>query len=386
MGIAAVVAIAFVVGAVAGARWDPVRTAVDNVFGGGNETASSEALDVIDQDYFHEVDNGKLEDSSVRAMVNELKKRYHDRFSHYFSPNEYRRFNQVTHGSFYGVGMAVTQVDRGLRVATVYPHTPAKEAGIKPGEVVTAVEGHSIAGEGAEAATARIKGRPGTQVNLTLTDSKGGNPRTLSITRRKVQIPAVEAHMKRINGVPVGYVRILSFDSGVHGELRQKVESLYSRGAQGLVVDLRGNGGGLLTEAVLTSSLFVPDGVIVSTRGRTQDERVYQAAGDSLPPHPMVVMINGDSASASEILTAALGQSGAATVVGTRSFGKGTFQEVIPLDNGGALDLTVGEYRTRDGSSINGVGIKPEVRAKDQPKTKPDEGLQQALQVLGSKL
>jgi carboxyl-terminal processing protease len=148
------------------------------------------------------------------------------------------------------------------------------------------------------------------------------------------------------------------------------------------VLDLRGNGGGLLTEAVLVSSAFVPSGTIVSTHGRTQRTRTFEATGDALPRHPMVVLINGDTASASEIVTAALEQSGIARVAGTTSFGKGTFQEVIPLKNGGALDLTVGEYLTRDGTSINGTGISPQVRAKDNPKTKPDEGRQRALQVL----
>jgi carboxyl-terminal processing protease len=152
------------------------------------------------------------------------------------------------------------------------------------------------------------------------------------------------------------------------------------------VLDLRGNGGGLLTEAVLVSSIFVPNGVIVSTHGRTQHTRTFDATGDALPRRPMAVLINGDTASASEIVTAALEQAGVAEVVGTTSFGKGTFQEVIPLNNGGALDLTVGQYLTRNGTSINDVGIAPQVKAKDIPKTKPDEGLQKALQALAPQL
>jgi carboxyl-terminal processing protease len=184
----------------------------------------------------------------------------------------------------------------------------------------------------------------------------------------------------------VGYVRLAGFFPGAHGELRKEVERLYEQGAQGLVLDLRGNGGGLLTEAVLVSSIFVPNGVIVSTHGRTQSTKTFEATGDPLPRHPMVVLINGDTASASEIVTAALEQAGIAKVVGTTSFGKGTFQEVIPLNNGGALDLTVGEYLTRDGTSINGIGIAPQVKAKDIPSTKPDEGLQKALQTLAPQL
>ena len=143
-----------------------------------------------------------------------------------------------------------------------------------------------------------------------------------------------------------------------------------SSGAEGLVLDLRGNGGGLLTEAVLTSSIFVEDGVIVSTNGRTQGDETFDAVGDALPERPMVVLINDDTASASEILTAAVSEAGLAEVVGERSFGKGTFQEVIPLENGGALDLTIGEYLTRDGTSINGTGIKPD---REGPRPAEDE-------------
>jgi carboxyl-terminal processing protease len=251
--------------------------------------------------------------------------------------------------------------------------------------VITAVNGDSIAGKSADAVTGRIRGPAGTKVTLTV-QSRDGSSRDLTLTRREVNVPQVTGRMEQVNGHKVGYVRLVGFFEGANAELRQEVERLYGRGAEGIVLDLRGNGGGLLTEAVLVSSIFVPDGPIVSTHGRTQPTHTLDATGNALPRHPMVVMINGDSASASEIVTAALEQSGVATVVGTRSFGKGTFQEVIPLDNGAALDLTVGEYLSRDGTSINGIGIPPQVKAKDIPSTKPDEGLQRGLQVLGRQL
>jgi carboxyl-terminal processing protease len=279
----------------------------------------------------------------------------------------------------------VSEVARGLRVATVYKHTPAREAGIQAGEIITAVNGATIAGKDIDAITSQIRGPAGTKVMLTVSD-RDGRSRDVTLTRREVEIPQVVGQVEKVNGVPVGYVRLAGFFPGAHGELRKEVESLYQQGARGLVLDLRGNGGGLLTEAVLVSSIFVPDGTIVSTHGRTQRTRTFEAAGDALPRHPMVVLINGDTASASEIVTAALEQSGLAQVVGTTSFGKGTFQEVLPLKNGGALDLTVGEYLTRNGTSINGTGVTPQVKAKDNPSTKPDEGRQRALQVLGQGL
>jgi carboxyl-terminal processing protease len=379
----AAVAVAFVVGIVAGGQVDTIRDAVDDVFGNPSQDATSEAIDVINDDYFHTVDDKDLENASIASIIDRLKNRYHDRFSHYFTPSEYDRFKQGSHLS--GVGVAVNEVSRGLRVATVYKHTPAREAGIQPGEVITAVNGDPIAGEDADAVTSRIRGPAGTKVTLTI-ESRDGKSRDVTVTRREVSIPQVVGRIETVHGVKVGYVRLAGFFPGAHGELRNEVESLYGQGAEGIVLDLRGNGGGLLTEAVLVSSIFVPDGVIVSTQGRTQRTRTFEATGDALPRHPMVVLINGDTASASEIVTAALEQSRIATVTGTTSFGKGTFQEVIPLNNGGALDLTVGEYLTRDGTSINGTGITPQVRAKDNPKTKPDEGREKALQVLGRQL
>jgi carboxyl-terminal processing protease len=381
--IAALVVVALLAGVVIGGQVNPIRDAVDDVFGTAGQDATAQALEVIKDDYFHTVDENDLENASISSIVSHLKQRYHDRFSHYLNPGEYDRFKQGSRLS--GVGIAVSEVPRGLRVATVYKHTPARDANIQHGDLITAVNGQSIAGKDADVVTSRIRGQAGSKVTLTIA-SPDGTKRDVTLTRREVEIPQVAGRIETVRGEKVAYVRLAGFFPGAHGELRQEVQKLYERGAQGLVLDLRGNGGGLLTEAVLVSSAFVPDGVIVSTQGRTQRTRTFDATGDALPRHPTVVLINGDTASASEIVTAALEQSGIATVVGTRSFGKGTFQEVIPLENGGALDLTVGEYLTRDGTSINGTGITPQARAKDNPDTKPDEGLQRALQVLAPKL
>lgn len=381
--VAALVAVAFVVGIVAGGQVDAIRNGVNDVFGNQSQDATSQAIDVIHDDYFHTVDDKDLENASIASIIAHIKQRYHDRFSHYFTKSEYDRFKQGS--SLSGVGIAVNEVPRGLRVATVYKHTPARDAGIEPGDVITGVNGHSIAGKDANAVTSEIRGPAGTKVTLTIA-SRDGSSRDVTVTRREVDIPQVTGRIETVGGKKVGYVRLAGFFPGAHAELRKEVERLYQQGAQGLVLDLRGNGGGLLTEAVLVSSIFVPNGVIVSTNGRTQDTRTFDATGDSIPKHPMVVLINGDTASASEIVTAALEQSGTAKVVGTTSFGKGTFQEVIPLNNGGALDLTVGQYLTRNGTSINDVGIPPQVKAKDNPSTKPDEGLNKALQALAPQL
>ena len=379
------VAVAFVVGAILGARTDRVHDAIDNVFG-DETTASSEALDVISDRYFQEVETDELENSSVRAIVNELRRKYKDRFSHYFGPNAYKRFQEVLERRFSGVGLSVTEVPRGLRVANAFPRSPARESGIRVGDLIVAVDGRSIAGESAELATAKIKGKAGTKVTLTVVSATDKSRKDHTLTREELQVPEVIGTMREVDGKPVAYVRLLGFSRGAHADLQEQIEKLDDEGAEGLILDLRGNGGGLLTEAILTSSLFVEDGAIVSTKRRNGDDETFDAVGDALPERPIAVLINGDTASASEILTAALHDSELALVVGETTFGKGTFQEVIPLDNGGALDLTVGEYLTRAGDSVNGTGIPPDVKVKDIPKTRRDEALARALRELAPKL
>jgi carboxyl-terminal processing protease len=346
-----------------------------------------EALQTIEDNYFEAVEPQRLDDASIDGVVEELRKRYDDRFSHYFTDDQLKEFRAATSGRFSGVGLSVSEVERGLRVATVFPGAPAEAAGIEEGDLIVGVDGASIGGEPADVATARIKGPRGTEVSLRVVPAQGGAPRTVAVERAQVHVPAVTGEIRRIGGRKVAYVTFATFSSGAHGELRSEIERLYGEGAEGLVLDLRGNGGGLLDEAVLSASIFVENGNVVSTRSRTQGEKDYDAVGDALGPRPTVVLVNRDSASAAEILTAALEQYDLATVVGTRTYGKGTFQEVIPLTAGGALDLTIGQYLTADGTSILGEGVKPQVRVEDDASTADqDEALERALQVLSRQL
>ena len=354
------------------------------VFDDSSDDPVVQAREVIEDHYFHDPDTAQLNDASIGGMVSELKKRYDDKFSHYFTAEQLKQFEAVTSGRYKGIGLSVTEVPRGLRISDVFPDTPAEAVGLQEGDVITAVDGSSIAGVASEVSTARIKGPPGTEVDLTVVPADGGPKRELTVERADVRQPAVTGQLKRIDGKPIAYVVFSTFSEGAHGELRDEVERLYRRGAEGLILDLRGNGGGLLNEAVLSASVFVEDGNIVSTRSRTDGDRDYEAIGDALDPRPTVVLVNRDTASAAEILTAALQQNDLADVVGTRTYGKGTFQEVMDLPAGGALDLTVGEYLTADGTSILGEGVKPDVRVADDPGTPDrDEGLQRALSVLG---
>ena len=350
------------------------------------ESRTDEARRIIEDSYFRPTDASKLENASIDAMVRSISKANDDKFSHYFDPAGYRRFQASTSGEFSGIGLGVADDRRGLRVSQVYADTPAQRAGIDVGDLIVAVSGASIAGVPSAEAAARIKGPPGTKVSITVVDGGSGERREIEVERANVRIPAVVSRLKRSGGERIGYVYLRTFSRGAHGELRDAIEKLDEGGAEGLVLDLRENGGGLLDEAVLVESIFQEDGPVVTIQGRARDEQTLDAAGGALDPGPMVVLVDGNTASASEIVTAALKENDLATVIGTRTYGKGVFQEVIPLDAGGALDITVGEYLTADGTSILGKGVVPDERIKDTDPTDGDTVLDAGLEQVASEL
>jgi carboxyl-terminal processing protease len=344
-----------------------------------------EAGELIEDNYYRSVSQHELTNASLQGMVRGLRRRYRDRFSDYFSPQMLARFNEEIEGRFSGVGLSVLGVKEGLRVEQVFKGSPAERAGIAAGETIVSVDGHSIAGLDSNAATALIKGPEGTEVTVGVRGSQVEKVRQERLTRAQISLPVVSSGLKKVSGRKLGYARLATFSEGAHGALRQAVHRLQDEGAQDLVLDLRGNGGGLLEEAVLTASIFLPKGeTVVSTDSRSQGHAVYKTEGGNLPSLPIVVLIDRNTASAAEILTAALADDAGAKTVGTRSFGKGVFQQEIGLSNGGALKLTVGEYFTPDGTNLAGKGIHPDVAARDVPGTVPDEALERALGVLAA--
>lgn len=349
---------------------------------------TGEAAEVIQDNYWRPVGDTELENSSLQGMVRELRRRHHDRFSDYFSPQALVAFNEQIEGHFSGIGLEIRPAKQGLLVAKVFPRSPADEGGIKTGEVIVSVDGHSIAGLDSTVATERIKGPEGTQVTVGVLDPKSGMTRDLTLTRAQVALLNVSSQVKKIDGRRLGYVRMLSFSEAAHEQLAKAVEKVEGEGAEGIVLDLRGNPGGLLDEAVESASIFLPaDEVVVSTKSRTQGDSVHKTSGERISQLPLVVLIDRNTASAAEILTAALADDGDATVVGTRSYGKGVFQEEKDLANGGALKLTVGEYFTPNGVNLaRSKGIHPEVKVSDDPRTAADEAKQKALEVLAGEV
>jgi carboxyl-terminal processing protease len=349
---------------------------------------SDDALSVIESYYFRKTDQARIEDASIRGMVSQLRRQYDDRFSHYFDAEELASFNEAIEGSFSGVGMTVGQSDEsGIRIGSVFNRSPADRAGLRAGDVIVEVDGESILGQNTDLAVAMIKGPEGTEVTLGVRVQGRGESRRFRLTREEISVPVTSSRVRKVGGLKLGYVRLTTFSEGASVALGRAVKRVRDKGAVGIVLDLRANGGGLLPEAVLTSSLFIPEGdTVVETRSRTQGNQVYKAVGGDLDPPPMVVLVNRDTASAAEILAAALQTSNDDPVVGTRTYGKGVFQQVIGLDNGGALDLTVGEFLTAEGVSLAGRGLKPDVFSPSRPAARTDLQLERAFEVLGGEV
>jgi carboxyl-terminal processing protease len=355
-----------------------------NAFVGGEAGLNVEATETIEANYFRKVSGHQLSNASLQGMARELRREHHDRFSEYFSPESLASFDEEIAGRFTGIGLEVAEVKRGLRATHVFTGSPAEKGGIEVGDVIVSVDGKSIGGLNSVEATAKIKGPEDTEVTVGVLGHSSGKVRELHLMREQIALPVATGKLEHLDGRKFGYVRLSTFSEGSAELLRKQVEKVEDKGAEGLVLDLRENGGGLLEEAVMSASIFLPEGEVVTrTNSRTQGHAVYKTVGENLPAKPLVVLIDHNTASAAEILTAALADDADAPVVGTRSYGKGVFQQEFGLSNGGALKLTVGEYFTPDGVNLAvSHGIHPDVHVSDDPATKRDEALDRALRVL----
>ncbi len=352
--------------------------------GNSDEIFVNQALDVIDDSYYRKLPPGELANAAIAGAVKKLG----DRFSTYFTPAEYAKFKQSQASSFTGIGVTVDRSKRGLVIRSVYKGSPAQAVGIEVGDQIVEANGHSLNGLTTEQSSQLVKGPAGTKVRLKLVHD--GKQRTVVATRRAINVPVVDSTMKNVCGTKIGVVALSSFTSGAHSEVYAALIKLKKKGAQAYVFDLRNNGGGLVDEAKLIASAFLAEGPIVTMRGRNVPTHTLEATGDAVVPKaPLVVLTNGGSASASELVAGALQDRGRATLVGEKTFGKGVFQQVIELSNGGALDITAGQYFTPNGRNLGGkgvsqgAGLKPDLLVKQPREATEDLALRAALAKLG---
>ncbi len=333
----------------------------------------NQVLGLIQNDYYRKVNRSDLVNHGLAAVVASL----NDPYSHYYDPADYTTFqNEDTNPHLSGIGIDIGPDPRGLRVVDVFPASPAAKAGLAPGDVITAVGNTSLANRSQSFSASLIKGKAGTKVLLTI--QRGSRTMRVPVVRANIVVPVASSRVFTYHGKKLGYVQLTSFAVGSGDEVRHEVRQVLKQGARGLILDLRENGGGLVNEAVNVASAFISNGTILSTDGRAQPRQVYMAKGNAIAPTiPMVVLVDQDTASAAEIVTGALKDRGRAKVVGTHTYGKGVFQEIQPLSNGGALDFTVGEYFTPNGQNLGGggvrrgPGIQPNVYAATPASTRP---------------
>jgi carboxyl-terminal processing protease len=363
----------------------PIRSAF--VSQNADDKLVNEVLGLIQNDYYRKVNRSDLVNKGLQAAVAGLG----DPYSHYYDPTDYRAFQNQDNPHLSGIGIDIKTQSDGLLVQDVFQGSPAAQAGLARGDVIVQVGSTSLANRSVDFSASLIKGRPGTKVTLTVL--RGKHRRVITVKRANIVVPVAAGRLLSYRGTKLGYVELTSFTSGSGQQVRDEVQHVLKQGARGLILDLRENGGGLLNEAVNVASVFIADGTIVSTDGRAQPRQVYMAKGHALAPRiPMVVLVDQGTASAAEIVTGALQDRGRAKVVGTHTYGKGVFQEIEPLSNGGALDFTVGEYFTPSGRNLGGggvrrgAGIQPNIHAVTKSTAKTDTALTVGEKIVAAEL
>lgn len=318
----------------------------------------ADVLARVRSDYVVNVDDEELIADALNGMLQSL-----DPHSSYVSPKDFRALQETTSGEYGGLGMEVTAEDGVVKVVSPFDDSPADRAGIKAGDFLTAIEGDSILGLSLNDAVKQMRGKPGEPITVTVVTS-GEDPRDVTLVREVIKPHIVRAEIK--DGI--GYLRLSQFNERSEASLLEGIKTLKAEQGgrlSGLVLDLRNNPGGLLDQSVKVSSTFLSGGEVVSIRGRrNNDTQRYNAEPkEAVSGTPLIVLINGASASASEIVAGAIQDRGRGLVLGTTSFGKGSVQSIIPLKGGrdGALRLTTQRYYTPSGRSIQGTGIEPDI-------------------------
>ena len=335
---------------------------------------------LIDEYFIEDIDEEKLTEGIYKGYIDGLE----DPYSVYYDEEETREMNETTSGEYQGVGFVVSQ-DKDTEIITVlqvYEDSPAQEAGIKDGDILYKVDGEELSGLDLTEVVRKIKGEEGTEVELTVLRGDNAEEVTVTAVRRTIEAQTVSHEMKE-NGV--GYMRISEFDSVTYEQYKTALEDLEANGMQSLIVDLRSNPGGNLVTVCDILDLMLPEGTIVYTEDKNGEKNEFTSDEENQFTKPLVVMMNGYSASASEIFAGAVQDYGTGQIVGTQSYGKGVVQQIFDLKDGTSLKLTIAEYFTPNGRNINGEGITPDVEVEyeyDEANPEADNQLDKAIEVV----
>ena len=322
----------------------------------------AEVMERVRRDYVGPIDEKELFDSAIRGMVSDL-----DRHSEFLSADEYQDIRDSTSGRYSGVGLEVSVQDNAILVIAPIEGTPAQRAGIESGDEIIEIDGVSVANDGLSDAIEKMRGHAGTRVSISIRREIYDDPLTFNLTRQKIQVMSVRHEILQSS---YGYVRLSQFSEGTADEVSRAIDEMTDELQKqtgemlaGLIIDLRNNPGGILDAAVEVSDLFLNEGIIVTAEGRTPESRFRRDAnfGDIMDGGALVVLVNGGSASASEIVAGALQDHGRALILGITTFGKGLVQTVMPLSKGRAIKLTTSHYYTPSGDSIHQTGISPDI-------------------------
>ena len=325
----------------------------------GIGTEAEQKLNLIDQTlkdfYFDDIDDSKVLDNIYKAYVNA----YGDKYTVYYTADEYAKIQESSNGAYYGIGVVVRKNDDGtILVVEPYDGAPGKESGMRKNDVIVTVNGESVADQDLNSVVAKIKGDEGTTVNIGIRRDGSDDIAELTVTRRKVEIKTVAYEMLDDS---VGLITISEFDKVTAQQFKEAYAQLETLGMKGLVIDIRSNPGGLLNVVVDMLDEILPDGLIVYTEDKYGNRQEYNGSNRDVIDVPLAVLVNGESASASEIFAGAVQDYGAGTIIGTQTFGKGIVQTIRRMSDGSAIKYTMAKYFTPKGQDIHGHGVTPDI-------------------------
>ena len=334
-------------------------------------------LEIIESHYAENVDKNAIFDGALKGMVSTLG----DKHSTYLGGDLYKDFSAQMSGTYAGIGVYIASTDEGILIAGVMEGSPAEEAGLQRGDILVSIDGTSVEGYQLEDVSKNIRGPVDTSVDLVV--RRDGEEQSFTVQRRQIHVPTVAGKM--VDGTDVGYIRVAVFSDGTADDFTKEFTKHREQGMNKLILDLRDNPGGIVEQAVGVASNFVPpNSTIVSYTEQDGKVDQYTAQGTD-DPIPIVVLVNENSASASEIVAGAVQDMKLGPIVGVKTYGKGTVQGVFPVDSASAVKVTVAKYRTTNGREIDGVGIEPDVVVPLTPSDPEDSQFEKALEIIQEK-